>query len=224
MRKQIVNSSEYSFVMRSLGAPQKGDTNNHPKLLHLKELLLSHFAAIAAESAAALANQDDDSKAAAATKEASSKVMVFSQWRDSVEEIEAMLLQHQPIIRPMAFTGQARANSYVSSRLVSSRALLLLLLTGSIVVVLAVDSKAGISKKEQKLILERFKAGDFNTLVCTSIGEEGIDIGEVDLIVCFDVQDSAIRSVQRRGRTGRRKDGTCSTSSFAHLDPPLPRS
>jgi ERCC4-related helicase len=34
-------------------------------------------------------------------------------------------------------------------------------------------------------------------LVATSIGEEGLDIGEVDLIVCYDSQASPIRMVRR---------------------------
>ena len=39
------------------------------------------------------------------------------------------------------------------------------------------------------------------------MGEEGLDIGEVDLIVLYDVAKSPIRLVQRMGRTGRKRDG-----------------
>ena len=39
------------------------------------------------------------------------------------------------------------------------------------------------------------------------MGEEGLDIGEVDLIVCFDAHKSPIRLVQRMGRTGRKRSG-----------------
>ena len=46
-------------------------------------------------------------------------------------------------------------------------------------------------------------------MVATSIGEEGLDIGEVDLIICFDAQQSPTRLVQRMGRTGRKRDGRC---------------
>ena len=42
---------------------------------------------------------------------------------------------------------------------------------------------------------------------CTCIGEEGLDIGEVDLIVNFDTLSSPIRSLQRIGRTGRQREG-----------------
>ena len=39
----------------------------------------------------------------------------------------------------------------------------------------------------------RFRSGGYNTLVATCVGEEGLDIGEVDLIVLFDVSKSPIR-------------------------------
>lgn len=55
--------------------------------------------------------------------------------------------------------------------------------------------------------MRRFKEGGYNTLVSTCVGEEGLDIGEVDLIICFDAQKSPIRLVQRMGRTGRRRQG-----------------
>lgn len=35
--------------------------------------------------------------------------MIFSSFRDSVQEIAEMLLQHQPIIRAMTFVGHASA-------------------------------------------------------------------------------------------------------------------
>ena len=43
--------------------------------------------------------------------------------------------------------------------------------------------------------------------MATCVGEEGLDIGEVDLIVCFDAAKSPIRLVQRMGRTGRKRTG-----------------
>ena len=56
-------------------------------------------------------------------------------------------------------------------------------------------------------VVRRFREGGFNTLVSTCVGEEGLDIGEVDLIICFDAQKSPIRLVQRMGRTGRKRQG-----------------
>ena len=61
-------------------------------------------------------------------------------------------------------------------------------------------------QKEQKSVLDAFRSGSFNTVVATSIGEEGLDIPAVDLIVFFDVVD-IIRTIQRMGRTGRARDG-----------------
>jgi Fanconi anemia group M protein len=43
--------------------------------------------------------------------------------------------------------------------------------------------------------------------VATSIGEEGLDIIEVDLVICFDANVSPLRMIQRMGRTGRKHDG-----------------
>jgi Fanconi anemia group M protein len=56
-------------------------------------------------------------------------------------------------------------------------------------------------------VMRKFKAGGYNTLISTCVGEEGLDIGEVDLIVCFDAHKSPIRLVQRIGRTGRQREG-----------------
>lgn len=65
----------------------------------------------------------------------------------------------------------------------------------------------GMTQKQQKEVIQKFKAGEYNVLVCTSIGEEGLDIGEVDLIICYDTTSSPIKNIQRMGRTGRKRDG-----------------
>lgn len=65
----------------------------------------------------------------------------------------------------------------------------------------------GMNQKVQKELIENFKSGEYNVLVATSIGEEGLDIGEVDLIICFDSTQSPIKNIQRMGRTGRKRDG-----------------
>jgi fanconi anemia group M protein len=55
--------------------------------------------------------------------------------------------------------------------------------------------------------LQKFRSGVYNVLVATSIGEEGLDIIEVDLVICFDANVSPLRMIQRMGRTGRKHDG-----------------
>lgn len=65
----------------------------------------------------------------------------------------------------------------------------------------------GMSQKQQKEVISNFQTGKYNVLVCTSIGEEGLDIGEVDLIICYDTTSSPIKNIQRMGRTGRKRDG-----------------
>jgi ERCC4-related helicase len=65
----------------------------------------------------------------------------------------------------------------------------------------------GLKQKEQKAILDQFRAREFDVLIATSIGEEGIDIPDVDLVVFYEPIPSEIRTIQRRGRTGRSAGG-----------------
>ncbi|OGI15712.1 hypothetical protein A3K63_04785 [Candidatus Micrarchaeota archaeon RBG_16_49_10] len=65
----------------------------------------------------------------------------------------------------------------------------------------------GLSQKEQIEILNEFKLEMFNVLVSTSIGEEGLDIPELDMVIFYDSVPSEIRKIQRSGRTGRTKPG-----------------
>jgi len=67
--------------------------------------------------------------------------------------------------------------------------------------------ETGLSQKEQKQLLNDFRNGWFNVLVATSIGEEGLDIPKVDLVIFYEPIPSAIRTIQRRGRTGRQEKG-----------------
>ena len=109
---------------------------------------------------------------------ASTRIMVFVHYRDSAEEVARVLKRNEPMIRPHVFVGQANSKG-----------------------------SEGMDQKKQLDIIQKFKNGIYNTLVATSIGEEGLDIGQVDLIVCYDASASPIRMLQRMGRTGRKRAG-----------------
>ncbi|HLY77183.1 MAG TPA: helicase-related protein [Thermoplasmata archaeon] len=65
----------------------------------------------------------------------------------------------------------------------------------------------GLSQKQQVDILDRFRRGEVNCLVATSVGEEGLDIPSTDLVVFYEPVADEVRTIQRRGRTGRFRAG-----------------
>ncbi|MDD5086228.1 MAG: DEAD/DEAH box helicase [Candidatus Nanoarchaeia archaeon] len=65
----------------------------------------------------------------------------------------------------------------------------------------------GLTQKKQKEILDQFRNNEFNVLVSTSIGEEGLDIPKVNTVVFYEPIPSAIRTIQRKGRTARHGQG-----------------
>lgn len=71
----------------------------------------------------------------------------------------------------------------------------------------AKKSGVGLSQKEQKQIIEDFREGKLNVICATSIGEEGLDIPEVSAVIFYEPIPSAIRKIQRAGRTARLQPG-----------------
>jgi ERCC4-related helicase/ERCC4-type nuclease len=69
------------------------------------------------------------------------------------------------------------------------------------------EGSSGMTQKEQKEVLSDFRAGEFEVLVSTSVAEEGLDVPEVDLVLFYEPVPTAIRSIQRKGRTGRQDEG-----------------
>ena len=69
------------------------------------------------------------------------------------------------------------------------------------------EGSDGMTQVQQQDTLERFRAGEFEVLVSTSVAEEGLDVPEVDLVLFYEPVPTAIRSIQRKGRTGRQTEG-----------------
>ena len=105
------------------------------------------------------------------------RILVFAQYRDTVQGIHDRLEQEGWTVG--RFVGQATRDA----------------------------EDPGMSQKEQAQVLEGFRGGLFPVLVATSVAEEGLDIPDVDLVVFFEAIPSEIRTIQRRGRTGRSSVG-----------------
>jgi len=71
----------------------------------------------------------------------------------------------------------------------------------------AKDAEKGLSQKKQIAALDRFRSGEFRVLIATSVGEEGLDVPATDLVIFYEAVPSEIRSIQRKGRTGRHGSG-----------------
>lgn len=158
-KRQVIEHPSFQEMMSKISLWLRTDGFiGHPKLTELSDTTLNHFM-----------DQGQNS---------GTRVIVFSEYRDSAEDIVRALNVHRPLIKASIFVGQA-------------------------------DGKRGEGMKQAQQIqaIEKFKKGDFNVLVATSIGEEGLDIGQVDLIVCYDASASPIRMLQRMGRTGRKRAG-----------------
>ncbi len=106
-----------------------------------------------------------------------SRVIVFTHFRDTSEMVTREL-EKIPGIRPVRFVGQASRGE-----------------------------DKGMNQKLQVETIRKFEEGVYNVLVATSVAEEGLDIPSTDLVVFYEPVPSEIRTIQRRGRTGRKHAG-----------------
>ena len=109
------------------------------------------------------------------------RIIVFTNYRDTAEMVISTLHRlnaEKAGIKAVKFIGQA---SKVGDK--------------------------GLTQKEQVEIINKFKEGIYNVLVATSVAEEGLDIPATDLVLFYEPIPSAIRSIQRKGRTARKKIG-----------------
>ncbi len=65
----------------------------------------------------------------------------------------------------------------------------------------------GLKQKQQIETVQKFRDGTYTVLIATRVGEEGLDISEVNHVIFYDNVPSSIRFIQRRGRTGRKETG-----------------
>lgn len=85
---------------------------------------------------------------------------------------------------------------------------LLLQLRPTVLPRILIGQGGAVSQKDQLLVMEDFRSNKANVLITTSVCEEGIDVGAVDLVICFDINSkNSTRFVQRIGRTGRKRNG-----------------
>jgi ERCC4-related helicase len=111
-------------------------------------------------------------------KNKETKVIIFTQFRETAAQISKRL-NELPNIKSKVFIGQASGAGGVK----------------------------GLTQKQQKEIIEEFSESKINVLVATCIAEEGLDIPEVNSVIFYEPIPSAIRSIQRRGRTARLMKG-----------------
>lgn len=105
-----------------------------------------------------------------------SRIIVFTQYRDTIEDIVKALEREGVTAR--RFVGQ------------SDR-----------------EGSKGMDQLTQTKTLDLFRKGEFKVLVSSSIGEEGLHVPDVDLVIFYEAVPSEIRYIQRRGRTGRTTEG-----------------
>lgn len=107
-----------------------------------------------------------------------SRVIVFTHFRKTSDILTGYLSEKSTLLRPVRFIGQSSKSG-----------------------------DDGLKQKDQDLLLQKFRSNVYNVLVATSVAEEGLDIPATDLVIFFEPVPSEIRSIQRRGRTGRTHAG-----------------
>lgn len=105
------------------------------------------------------------------------RILVFANYRETAELILASL-STDAAVRAHRFVGHASSSG-----------------------------EKGLTKRGQQHVVDRFRSGELNVLVATSVAEEGLDLPETDAVILYEPVPSGIRMIQRRGRTGRRDEG-----------------
>jgi Fanconi anemia group M protein len=120
---------------------------------------------------------------------------------EKLQEILKNLVQQKPDIKIIVFANYRYTVDKINQLLKDNG------IKSEILIGQATKEKAGLTQEQQIEVLKRFAAGEFNVLVSTSIGEEGLSVPDVDYIIFYESVATEIRAIQRRGRTGRTSPG-----------------
>lgn len=121
----------------------------------------------------------------------------------AVKEIVKQQLTLNPQSKIIVFTNYRATASYVLSELEKIKDACPVRFVGQA----KTEDDKGLSQKDQLSVIDKFRSGTYNILIATSVAEEGLDIPATDLVVFYEPVPSEIRSIQRRGRTGRQMTG-----------------
>ena len=179
-QSKILKDPHYINLMKEIERQrtQQGHFPMHPKMDKLRTIAVQYFAR------AQMDEEDRVQAGGAPNPHTSTGMIIFCGYRECVEQIVEMLNEEQPMIRAHKFIGQGtdkRGGKGVRQK-------------EQLEVRSPPLSRSTVSCFQQ--VIEGFKNGKYNALVATSIGEEGLDIGEVDIIVCYDAQKDPLRMVR----------------------------
>jgi ATP-dependent DNA helicase MPH1 len=176
--KKLVSTSGFKQIVSEVAAIRGREGYvGHPKMEKLRSMCLEHFEA----------TKDDVDEYTGEKRE--TRVMIFCNFRAVVEEIVDCLNTQRPLIKATPFVGQASSKGAKGKSQKEQ-----------LEVRFALSSfkarPTHLRSRTHEQTIKKFKKGVYNVLVATSIGEEGLDIGEIDLIICYEANKSPIRMVR----------------------------
>jgi ERCC4-related helicase len=124
-----------------------------------------------------------------------------------LKEILKSKIEENPKNKAIVFTQFRSTAVKICRELNSLKGINAAVFVGQAIRKLKSGEESGLSQKEQNAMINEFKEGKINVLVATSIGEEGLDIPEVNAVIFYEPIPSAIRKIQRAGRTARLMKG-----------------
>ena len=81
-----------------------------------------------------------------------------------------------------------------------------------------------LRKEERATVVQQFRSGELWVLIATDLLSRGLDFPHVNLVVNYDLPQSAVKYIHRVGRTGRGGRSGSAVTFFTERDIPLLRS